>query len=135
MAAPGPGYGRGGRGAALLKALQEPVRKPGESSPPRAEQVGTLLFIFLFVRSVLGLANNSTSGGGLTKAYDITIQRYRKSQTKYKSIKCIFCDVWVQHFVWNFTQNFETINRNVCILQVVENWMNYDILELWHLKS
>lgn len=25
------GYGRGGRGAALLQALQQPARKPGES--------------------------------------------------------------------------------------------------------
>ena len=36
---------------------------------------------------------------------------------KLKSIKCIFCDVWVQNFVWNFkgalwnfTQNFEAIH-------------------------
>ena len=28
------GFGRGGRGAALLKALQNPARRPGESSSP-----------------------------------------------------------------------------------------------------
>ena len=32
------GYGRGGRGAALLKALNQPVRKPGVSSPPHGDQ-------------------------------------------------------------------------------------------------
>ena len=29
------GYGRGGRGAALLQALNAPVRKPGEQPPPQ----------------------------------------------------------------------------------------------------
>ena len=30
---PGPGYGRGGRGAALEKALSAPVRQPGSMNP------------------------------------------------------------------------------------------------------
>jgi len=33
----GPGYGRGGRGAAVLVALNEPVRQPGQASPPRQD--------------------------------------------------------------------------------------------------
>ncbi len=39
MATSGPGYGRGGRGAALLQALSVPVRKPGQGSPPQEQQV------------------------------------------------------------------------------------------------
>ena len=60
---------------------------------------------------------------------------------KMKTVKCIFCSVWVQNFVWNFkgalwnfTQNFEPIHRKICILRGVKN-LTYDILELWHLKS
>ena len=61
---------------------------------------------------------------------------------KLKTVKCIFCGVWVQNFVrnfkgalWNFTQNFEPIHRKICILRVIKNLTTYDILELWHLKS
>ena len=48
---------------------------------------------------------------------------------KSKPVKCIFCDVWVQNFVWNFkgalwnfTQNFESIHRKICISQGVKNF-------------
>ncbi|XP_074648302.1 piwi-like protein 1 isoform X2 [Tubulanus polymorphus] len=34
----GPGYGRGGRGAALLAAFQQPQRRPGESDSPPEKQ-------------------------------------------------------------------------------------------------
>ena len=61
---------------------------------------------------------------------------------KYQSVKCVFCGVWVQNFVWNFkghlwnfTQDFEPIHRQICILRGVKNLTSYDILELWHLKS
>ena len=61
---------------------------------------------------------------------------------KYKTVKCIFCGVWVQNFVWNlkgalwnFTQNFEPILRKICILRCGKNLTTYGILELWHLKS
>ena len=60
----------------------------------------------------------------------------------YKTVKCIFCGVWVQNFgwnfkgaLWNFTQNFEPIHRKRCILHGVKNLTTSDILELWHLKS
>ena len=36
MSAMASGYGRGGRGAALLQALNTPVRKPGEQPPGSA---------------------------------------------------------------------------------------------------
>ena len=56
-------------------------------------------------------------GARLTKANDVTIQRYRNSHAKIEDRKCIFCGVWVQNFVWNFkgalwnfTQNFEPIS-------------------------
>ena len=56
----------------------------------------------------------------LTKSYDVTIQRYRKWQTKTKGA------------VWNFTQNFKFINSKMCILRLggVKIMTNYDILEL-----
>ena len=61
---------------------------------------------------------------------------------KLKTVKCMFCGVWVQNFVWNFkgalwnfTQNFEPIHRKICILRGFKNLTTYDILELWHLKS
>ena len=31
------GFGRGGRGAALLQALQKPPRRPGETSPANSQ--------------------------------------------------------------------------------------------------
>ena len=83
-----------------------------------------------------------TSGARLTKAYDVTIQRYRNSHAKYMTVKRTFCGVWVQNFVWNFkgalwnfTKNFEPIHRQICILWGGKNLTTYDILELWHLKS
>ena len=85
---------------------------------------------------------SSSTGPRLTKAYDVTIQRYRNSHAKMKTIKCTFCGVWVHNFVWNFkgtlwnfTQNFEPIQRKIFILRGVKNFTTYDILELWHLKS
>ena len=61
---------------------------------------------------------------------------------KMKIVKCTFCGVWVQNFVWNlkgalwnFTPNFEPMHRKICILRGVRNLTTYDILELWHLKS
>ena len=61
---------------------------------------------------------------------------------KYKAVKCIFCRVWVQNFVWNFkgvlwnfTQNFEPTHHKICILRGGKNLTTYDISELWHLKS
>ena len=56
---------------------------------------------------------------------------------KQKTVKCIFCGVWVQNFVWNFkgalwnlTQNFEPTHRKICILWDVENLTTYDILRV-----
>ena len=61
---------------------------------------------------------------------------------KLKTLKCIFCGVWIQNFVWNFkgalwnfTQNFEPIHHKIYILRGVKKLTTYDILELWHLKS
>ena len=61
---------------------------------------------------------------------------------KYKIVKCIFCVVWVQNFVWNFKgiflnfiQNFDPIHCEMCILRGGKKLTIYDILELWHLDS
>ena len=56
---------------------------------------------------------------------------------KYKAVKCTFCGVWVQNFVWNFkgalwnfTQNFEPIHSKICILRGGKNLTTYDILRV-----
>ena len=36
-------------------------------------------------------------------AYNATIQKYHKNK---KSVKCIFCSVWIQNIVWNFKGAF-----------------------------
>ena len=61
---------------------------------------------------------------------------------KYMTVKCTFCGVWVQNFVWNFkgalwnfTQNSEPIHRQICILWGGKKLTTDDILELWHIKS
>ena len=61
----------------------------------------------------------------LTKTYDITIQRYRKSHTKTEVSKmhilwCMgskFC-VNFKGVLWNFTQNFEPIHHKICISEM-----------------
>ena len=54
----------------------------------------------------------------------------------------MFYGEWVQNFVWNFkgapwnfTQNFEPIQRKICILRGGKHLTTYDILKLWHLNS
>ena len=39
--ATGSGFGRGGRGAALLKLLEQPIRRPGQQAPPTNGSNGT----------------------------------------------------------------------------------------------
>ena len=36
--------------------------------------------------------------------------------------------------LWNFTQNFETIHRKICILLTDIFFVIYDIVELWRHK-
>ena len=81
-------------------------------------------------------------GARLTTAFDVRIQSYRNFTQKLKAVKCIFCGVWVQNFVWNFkghlwnfTQNFEPIHHKICNYRGVKNFTTYNIVELWHLKS
>ena len=61
---------------------------------------------------------------------------------KYKTVKCIFCGVWIQNFVrnfkgvlWNCTQNFEPMQRKICILRGCKKLTTCDIVELWRVKS
>ena len=81
-------------------------------------------------------------GARLTKTYDVTIQRYRKSHAKIQNSKMLilrcmgskFC-VKFQRCLWNFTQKFEPLLRKICILRGGKKLTTHDILELWHLKS
>ena len=81
-------------------------------------------------------------GDRITNDYDITIQTYRESHTKIEVSKmyilqcvslkfCITfqrCHLKFHNKFWNYTlQNMH--------LRGVKRLMNYDILELWHLKS
>ena len=90
-----------------------------------------LLSVVLLIHTTTPKAviKSKESGACLSKAYDITIQRYHKSHTKIKLVKYIFCSVWVQNFVWNFngvlwnfTQHFEPIHCKICILWGVKNF-------------
>ena len=81
-------------------------------------------------------------GARLTKAYDVTIQRYRNSHAKIEDSKmhilwCMgskFC-VEFQRCPLKFHTKFEPIPRKICILRGVNDFTTYDILEVWHLKS
>ena len=95
-----------------------------------------LRWSIMFPQNYGGFAFNSP-WAHLTKAYDVTIQRYRNSHAKIEDSKCIFCGVWVQNVVWNFkgalwnfTQNFEPIHRKICILRGAKILTTYDILRL-----
>ena len=80
-------------------------------------------------------------GARLTKAYDVTIQKYRNSHAKIEDSKihisrCMgskFCAKF-QRCPLKFHINFEPIHRKICILQGVKELSTYDIVELWHLK-
>ena len=84
------------------------------------------------------------TGTRLTKAYDVTIQRYRNSHAKIQESKmhilqCMGSKIRVKFQkegnLWNFTQNLEPIHRKICILRGGTNLATYDILKFWHLKS
>ena len=85
---------------------------------------------------------NATPGARLTKAYDVTIQRYRNSHAKIHDskmhiLRCMgskFC-VKFQRCPLKFHTKFEPIHRKICILWGGKNLTTYDIFELWHLKS
>ena len=76
----------------------------------------------------------STPGALLTKAYDVTIQRYRKSYTKINVsemyiLMCMgskFC-VKFQRSPLKFHTKFRTIHCKICILQGVQKLTNYDM--------
>ena len=74
-------------------------------------------------------------GARLTKAYDVTIQRYRNSHAKNEDGKMHILRCMGSKFCMNFTQNFEPIPLKICILRGVKNLTTYDILELLHLKA
>ena len=57
----------------------------------------------------------------------ITNQRYRKSHTKLKSTKCIFCGWWVQNFMWTFEISHKILNPYTA------NYAFYDVLKIWRL--
>ena len=95
---------------------------------------------------VVGVFSGSGSGrGGTGGGLGPVSQRLMTSQfqdiithtQKMKTVKCTFCCVWVQNFVWNFkgvlwnfTQNFEPIHRKICILRDVKKLTTYDILRV-----
>ena len=73
---------------------------------------------------------------GLSKIYDITIQRYRKSHKNTSQQNAYFavyelkmCEI-SKVPIWNFTQNFEPIHRKMCILQVLKSLTNCNDLRV-----
>ena len=90
------------------------------------------------VRGCTSLRNatpTSTPEARLTKAYDVTIERYRYSHAKIDDskthiLRCMgskFC-VKFQSCLWYFTQNFEPTQCKIFILRGVEND------DLWYLR-
>ena len=87
-----------------------------------------------------------TTGGRLTKAYDVTIPRYRKSQRKIKVSKmhilrymgskfCVKFQRCTLKFHTNFwTHTAQNMHFTTCFFFFF-NLTSYDILELWRLKS
>ena len=81
-------------------------------------------------------------GARLTKAYDVTIQRYRNSHAKIRDskmhvLRCMglkFC-VKFQMCPLKFHTKFWTHTPQNMHLRGVKNLTTYDILELWYLKS
>ena len=78
-------------------------------------------------------------GARLTKAYDVTIQRCRKSHAKIEDSKMLILRCLGSNFCVKFQRcplKFHTkFWTKICMLWGVENLTTYDILELWHLKS
>ena len=80
---------------------------------------------------------SNSPGARLTKAYDVTIQRYRNSHAKIDDSKmhilwCMgsqFC-VKFQRCPLKFHTNFQPIHHKICILRGVKKLTTYDILEL-----
>ena len=61
-------------------------------------------------------------------------------QTEISKMHILRC--MVQNFMWNFkdalwnfARNFEPVHRKIYILRDVSSFTNYDICELWQLKS
>ena len=76
------------------------------------------------------------SGARLTKAYDVTIQRFNShAKIETSQMHVLLCMVSKFCALWNFTQNVEPIHRKICNLRGGKNLTTYDILELWQLKS
>ena len=76
--------------------------------------------MMLEARVPAGMLLASYRGAHLTKAHDVTIQRYRNSHTKIEESKML----------WNFTQNFEPIHRKICILRGVKNLTTDDLFRV-----
>ena len=60
------GFGRGGRGAALLKLLEQPVRLPGEQTTPTPDTTGHVRYIillgkYLFLNSLTNFQSTQPS--------------------------------------------------------------------------
>ena len=72
---------------------------------------------------------------GVSMPNDFTVQRYRKLQTTYKAIKCIFCDVFLSEISKVPLQILHKIvNPYMAKYALYEVLKCDDILVLWHLK-
>ena len=112
--------------------LLTPLRQPWSVNSPLSTK-------YLFVQSTMMMAHHIRSAGTrLTKASDVTIQRYRNSYAKIEDSKmhisrCMGSRFGVKGALWNFIQNFEPIHCKICILRVLKIWrltisQIYDIL-------
>ena len=94
------------------------------------------------IRAQRKCALGGTPGARLTKAYDVTIQRYRNSHAKIEDskmhiLRCMgskFC-VKFQRCPLKFNTKFWTHTPQNMHFRGVKNLTTFNILELWHVMS
>ena len=61
------------------------------------------------------ISTTDTKVARLAKTWCVIILSYHNSSIIKHLVKCIFCSVWVQNFVWNFKGQLEPVHLEVCI--------------------
>ena len=87
------------------------------------------------------VADNVLSYVGTIRTLRPVTLRYHKSSNFYHLVKCIFCGVWVQNFVWNFKGHLWNSHKilnpytaKCAFYCLVFLRVSYDIFELWRHK-
>ena len=52
---------------------------------------------------------------------------------KYKSVKCIFCSVWVENFIWNFKGGISDISHKILNSNTAKYFATCPMFDEWYL--